>query len=70
MQILQNSQIGNGIFSSNGEKNEKKYGVLTPDLANLHSELQHHDVTEVGMESTSIYWQRYYFSRRIDHGQR
>lgn len=44
------------ILQENGEKIEKKYGVLTPDLANLHSELQNHNVTEVGMESTSIYW--------------
>ena len=29
---------------------------MTPDLANLYSDLQNHNVTEVGMESTSIYW--------------
>ncbi len=44
------------ILQENGEKIEKKYGVLTPDLANLYSELQNYGVDEVGMESTSIYW--------------
>lgn len=44
------------ILQENGEKIEKKYGVFTPELENLHSELQNYNVTEVGMESTSIYW--------------
>lgn len=44
------------ILNENGEKYEAKYGVLTPDLEKLHQLLLDHDVKEVTMESTSIYW--------------
>lgn len=39
-----------------GEKFEAKYGVLTPELEELHQLLLTHEVKEVTMESTSIYW--------------
>lgn len=44
------------ILNENGEKFECKYGVLTPELEELHQFLLTHDVKEVTMESTSIYW--------------
>ena len=44
------------ILSENGDKYEGKYGVLTPELEELHQLLLEHDVKEVTMESTSIYW--------------
>lgn len=44
------------ILSENGEKFESKFGVLTPELEALHELLLTHDVKEVTMESTSIYW--------------
>lgn len=44
------------ILSENGEKFEAKYGVLTPELEELHQLLLNHEVKEVTMESTSIYW--------------
>ncbi len=44
------------ILSENGDKFEAKYGVLTPELEELHQLLLNHDVKEVTMESTSIYW--------------
>ena len=44
------------ILSENGEKYEAKYGVLTPELEELHRLLINHGVREVTMESTSIYW--------------
>ena len=44
------------ILQANGEKREKKYGVLTSELTMLREELVRHQVSEVGMESTSIYW--------------
>ena len=49
-------------FYSNGRKNENgilfqdKIGVLTPDLDQLVNVLHDRAVTEVCMESTSIYW--------------
>lgn len=44
------------ILSENGDKFECKFGVLTPELEELHQLLLTHDVKEVTMESTSIYW--------------
>ena len=44
------------ILSENGDKFEAKYGVLTPELEELHQLLLDHGVKEVTMESTSIYW--------------
>lgn len=44
------------ILSENGDKIEAKYGVLTPELEELHQLLLNHGVKEVTMESTSIYW--------------
>lgn len=44
------------ILNDNGKKFECKFGVLTPELEELHQLLLTHDVKEVTMESTSIYW--------------
>ena len=44
------------ILNENGAKFEAKYGVLTPELEELHQLLLTHEVKEVTMESTSIYW--------------
>ena len=44
------------ILSENGEKFEAKYGVLTTELEELRQLLVDHEVKEVTMESTSIYW--------------
>lgn len=44
------------ILNEKGEKFEAKYGVLTPELEELHQLLLTHEVKEVTMESTSIYW--------------
>ena len=44
------------FLNENGDKFEAKYGVLTPELEELHKLLLDHDVKEVTMESTSIYW--------------
>lgn len=44
------------ILSEDGDKFEAKYGVLTPELEELHQLLLNHGVREVTMESTSIYW--------------
>lgn len=44
------------ILSSDGEKIERKFGVLTPELEELHELLRSHGVKEVAMESTSVYW--------------
>lgn len=44
------------ILNENGDKFERKFGVLTPRLEELHELLLTHDVKEVTMESTSIYW--------------
>lgn len=43
------------ILNGNGDKFECKFGVLTPELDELHQLLLTHDVKEVTMESTSIY---------------
>lgn len=42
------------LLSEDGDKFETKYGVLTPELEELHQLLQNHGVREVMMESTSI----------------
>ena len=44
------------ILNENGIVFQEKFGVLTPELERLASVLQEHDVGEVCMESTSIYW--------------
>lgn len=44
------------ILNENGDKIECKFGVLTPELDELHQLLLTHDIKEVTMESTSIYW--------------
>lgn len=44
------------IINENGIVFQEKYGVLTPELEQLLSALQQYDVSEVCMESTSIYW--------------
>lgn len=44
------------ILNENGIVFQEKFGVLTPELEQLASVLQDHDVGEVCMESTSIYW--------------
>lgn len=44
------------ILDENGNKIECKFGVLTPELDALHQLLLPHDIKEVTMESTSIYW--------------
>ena len=44
------------ILNEKGEKFEAKYGVLTPELEELHQLLLTPEVKEVTMESTSIYW--------------
>ena len=44
------------ILREDGNKFEAKYGVLTPELEELHQFLLNHGVKEVTMESTSIYW--------------
>lgn len=44
------------ILNENGDKFECKFGVLTPELEELHQLLLTHDVKEVTMESMSINW--------------
>ncbi len=44
------------ILNESGILFQDKFGVLTPDLESLVGTLHTHDVTEVCMESTSIYW--------------
>lgn len=44
------------IVNENGVVFHEKFGVLTPELERLASVLQEHEVNEVCMESTSIYW--------------
>src|SRR5574344_95509 len=44
------------ILDDSGKIFENKYGVLTPDLDNMALDMQRHGVTELAMESTSIYW--------------
>lgn len=35
---------------------ESKYGVLSPDLDRMASDMQHYGVSELAMENTSIHW--------------
>ena len=44
------------IMDDSGKIFESKYGVLTPDLNKMASDMQRYGVSEVAMESTSIYW--------------
>ena len=44
------------ILSSTGEIFEKVFGVLTTQLEEMRDLMLTHHVSEVGMESTSIYW--------------
>jgi len=44
------------ILNENGVVFQDKFGVLTTDLERMLSVMMEHGVTEVGMESTSIYW--------------
>ena len=44
------------IMNENGDKFEAKYGGVTPELEELRQLLLDHEVKEVTMESTSIYW--------------
>ena len=44
------------IINENGVLFQEKFGVLTPDLERMVDVLQEYEVTEVCMESTSIYW--------------
>lgn len=44
------------IMNEKGDKFETQYGVLTPELEELRQLLLDHEVQEVTMESTSIYW--------------
>jgi len=44
------------ILNENGVVFQDKFGVLTTDLERMLSVMMEHKVSEVGMESTSIYW--------------
>lgn len=44
------------ILKETGEKIEKVFGTLTPDLDSLRDFLVEHNVGKVAMESTSVYW--------------
>lgn len=44
------------VINDSGKIFECKYGVLTPDLDRMASDMQHYGVSELAMESTSIYW--------------
>ena len=44
------------IVNEKGGVFQEKFGVLTPELEQLAAALQEHDVDEVCMESTSVYW--------------
>ena len=44
------------IINENGVLFQEKFGVLTPDLERMVDVLHEYEVTEVCMESTSIYW--------------
>lgn len=44
------------VINDSGKIFESKYGVLTPDLDRMASDMQHYGVSELAMESTSIYW--------------
>ena len=44
------------ILCDTGEIFERVYGVLTFQLRNMRRDMERHGVTEVTMESTSVYW--------------
>ena len=44
------------ILNENGVVFQEKFGVLTPELEQMAAKLQELDVSEVCMESTSVYW--------------
>ena len=44
------------ILNENGVVFQEKFGLLTPELEQLAAKLQELDVSEVCMESTSVYW--------------
>lgn len=44
------------IMDDSGKIFEHKYGVLTPDLDRMSNDMHKYGVTELAMESTSIYW--------------
>ena len=44
------------ILQENGEKIERVYGVLTPQLDSMRDFMAENEVSEVAMESTSVYW--------------
>lgn len=44
------------VINDSGKIFESRYGVLTPDLDRMASDMQHYGVSELALESTSIYW--------------
>ena len=44
------------ILQENGEKIERVYGVLTPQLDSMRDFMAENEVSEVAMECTSVYW--------------
>lgn len=44
------------ILNEKGVVFQEKFGVLTPELERMVGVIMEHGVTEVGMESTSVYW--------------
>lgn len=44
------------ILNEKGVVFLEKFGVLTPELERMVGVIMEHGVTEVGMESTSVYW--------------
>ena len=44
------------ILGDEGIIYQNKFGVLTPELEQMAGEMHRHEVQEVAMESTSIYW--------------
>ena len=44
------------ILRENGEKIERVYGVLTPQLDSMRDFMAENEVSEVAMESTGVYW--------------
>ena len=44
------------ILRENGEKIERVFGVLTPQLDSMRDFMAENEVSEVAMESTSVYW--------------
>ena len=44
------------ILNEKGVVFQEKFGVLTPELERMVAVILEYGVTEVGMESTSIYW--------------